>query len=189
MRTTSCLIYVTGICLTLFASQAHALSAECGNGCSSDPDAADHVHCTSWKPTNDVNNLGGHCQAIKFCLVGSCSTTIYSKSELGITSQNAGYQEVGREPVARVCVTGPANLVRIDTGKGTPSIDVGGLVNPGGGSESMCCGSCNPGGTVCQNCAGMSPMTSGCAGIIKSCPENTSEVIDEHGTGTCSGPN
>jgi hypothetical protein len=186
MRIASCLIYATATFLILSASQAHALSAECGNGCSSDPDARDHVHCTDWKPTSDVNNYGGHCQAIKFCLVGNCSTTIYTKSDLGLTSDDGRKQKA---PVARVCVTGPADLVRIDTGKGTPSIDVGSLVNASGGSNSMCCGSCNAGGTECQNCASMSPMTLGCAGIIKSCPENTSEEIDEQGTGTCSAPN
>ena len=40
----------------------------CGDGCSSDPDAKDGVHCTDWKPTNDINNYGGKCQAIRACI-------------------------------------------------------------------------------------------------------------------------
>ncbi len=189
MRNALILFGAAALCLALSSGGANALSAQCGNGCSSHPDADDHVHCTDWKPTNDVTNVGGGCQAIKLCVVGNCQTTIYTKGQLGFSSDASDGEQTGRQAHARVCVTGPANLVRVDTGRGTPSIDVSSFANPGGPAESMCCGSCNAGGTVCQNCALMSPMTVGCAGIIKSCPENTSEIIDPQGTGTCSRPN
>lgn len=151
---------------------ALALSASCGNGCSSEATKAGQpgVHCTDWEPTIDISNTGGKCQAIKACIMGSCSTTIYSRSDLSLSASQP-----------RVCVNAPGGKVTINVGERVIPIDIDSFLNPGGGDKALCCANCSS-SISCTGCTNL-PALSTCHGEILNCPEG--EILDEDGEGNC----
>jgi hypothetical protein len=135
---------------------------QCGNGCSSDPDAKDGVHCTDWKPTNDVGNYGGKCQATRLCVAGTCQITIHSKGRLGFASVEPGKEQYRKDSV-QICIVGPSDLVqmahRIDVAQSFIANnlvkDCCASVTCAGGTKKECCiqgpGTCQ-GGTHSVAC-------------------------------------